>query len=428
MPTIADPLALPCGVVLPNRLAKAAMTEGLADPRNRATIGHQRLYRRWSEGGAGMLLTGNVQIERSCLERAGNVVIDGDLSGEAIEALKAFATAGTSGGSALFMQISHAGRQTPIAVNPAPKAPSAVPLRLPGKQFGPPVALTEAEIEELIARFAQAAAIAAATGFTGVEIHGAHGYLISSFLSPNANRRDDRWGGSLENRARFLLSVVAETRRQVGPAFPIAVKLNSADFQKGGFTHAECLDVVRMLNDAGIDLLEISGGNYEQPRMVNALGIEPVTDEGRSSTRAREAYFLDYAASVREVASMPLMVTGGFRSRAGMDEALASGAVDLIGLGRPLCVMPDAPARLLAGTLEATPAYEKTLRIGPGPLSPQSPFTIVKALNGWGQQGWFCLQLLRMGDGLDPDLKLGVFEAFLRYRKNESEAAKRLVR
>ncbi|MCP5432643.1 MAG: NADH:flavin oxidoreductase/NADH oxidase family protein [Alphaproteobacteria bacterium] len=422
--SLSDPLTLPCGAVLKNRLAKAAMTEGLADPVNRATPAHARLYARWAEGGAGMLLTGNVQIDRMCLERPGNVAIEGEQDGAAIEGLKAFAAAGTRGGTQLFMQISHAGRQTPISVNPEPVAPSAVPLRLPGKNFGPPRALAEAEIEDLVGRFGYVASIAAATGFSGVQIHAAHGYLLSEFLSPLVNRRTDRWGGSLENRARFLLEAVRSVRAAVGRSFPVAVKLNSADFQQGGFSNEDCLAVVGMLNEAGIDLLEISGGTYEQPRMVGGAGIEPVA----GTTGAREAYFLDYAAKVREVARMPLMVTGGFRTRAAMEEALASGACDVVGLGRPLCVLPDGPKQLLEGALDALPAYERTLRIGPGILGPRSPVLLMKALNGWGKQGWFCLQLLRMGAGKDPDLGLGVLAAFLAYRKNEGAAAARLAR
>ena len=188
---LKQPLALPCGAVLPNRLAKAAMTERLADTCNRPTARHERLYRLWSEGCPGMLLTGNVQIDRKHLEAAGNVAIDGSEDAAALEALKRFATAGRVGGSHIWMQISHAGRQTPKLINPTPKAPSAIAIALPGGQFGTPVPLTGEEIEVLIGRFAHAAKIARATGFDGVQIHAAHGYLLSEFLSPKANSRQD---------------------------------------------------------------------------------------------------------------------------------------------------------------------------------------------------------------------------------------------
>jgi len=428
--SIRMPVTLPCGTSFKNRLAKAAMTEGLGDPENGATAGHVRLYKRWADGGAGMLLTGNVQVDRKHLERPGNVAIDGPQSNEQIAALKAWADAGTANGCRLFMQISHAGRQTPALVNAAPLAPSATKLAMPGSQFGEPREMTEAEILDVIQRFAFVAKTAKDTGFSGVQIHSAHGYLLSEFLSPDVNRRTDGWGGSLENRARLLVEVVRAVRSAVGPDYPVSVKLNSADFQKGGFSHEESLEVARWLDAEKIDLLEVSGGTYEQPRMVGAddMTLQPERSEmRRESTVAREAYFLEYAADIRKAVKMPLMVTGGFRSVAGMNAALASGAMDVVGLGRPLCVDPAIPGKLLDGTASESAAYEKTLRLGPGFLGPDSPFRLLKALNGWGQQGWFCLQILRMGRGEDPDLSMGVFRAFRAYQKNEADAAKALA-
>ena len=426
---LSEPLRLPCGQVLANRLAKAAMTEGLADPLNRATERHVRLYKRWAAGGLGLVLTGNIQIDRRHLERPGNVAIDGAQSAEQLEALRTWTTAARSGGAQMWAQISHAGRQTPKAVNPNPGAPSAIKLALPGGQFGDPRALTADEIKDVIARFAHAAAVCREVGFTGVQIHAAHGYLISEFLNPRANQRTDEWGGSLESRARLLLETIKAVRTKIGNDFALSVKLNSADFQKGGFTSEECLTVVEWLNGAGVDLLEISGGSYEQPKMAGTSGLEPVFEEKvRESTRAREAYFIDYAAAIAKVARMPLMVTGGFRTRAGMEEAIAAGACHAIGLGRPLCGDPLAAKRLLNGETQALPKYESTLRLGPGWLGPNSPLTLFKVINGWGAQGWYCLQLIRMGDGRDPDLRMGVFQAFTGYARNETEAAKALTR
>ncbi len=429
MTTLQEQLRLPCGQVLSNRLAKAAMTEGLADPLNRATERHVKLYSRWAKGGVGLILTGNIQIDRRHLERPGNVAIEGVQSPEQMAALKAWITAAKSGGAQVWAQISHAGRQTPKAVNPTPLAPSAVKLALPGGQFGEPRALTAGEISDIVRRFAHASAVAREAGFTGVQIHSAHGYLLSEFLSPRVNRRTDEWGGSLENRARLLLETIKAVRAKTGADFAISVKLNSADFQKGGFTNEECLKVVEWLNGAGIDLLEISGGTYEQPKMAGLDGLEPAFGETvRDTTRAREAYFIDYAVAIAKVARMPLMVTGGFRTRAGMEEPLASGATHMIGLARPLCGDPLAANRLLNGEIQSLPAYEKTLRLGPGWLGPHSPLTIFKMINGWGAQGWYCLQLIRMGDGLDPDLRMSVMQAFLGYARNEAAAAKALSR
>ncbi|MFY2764172.1 NADH:flavin oxidoreductase/NADH oxidase family protein [Arenimonas sp. MALMAid1274] len=429
---LSQALRLPCGAVLPNRLCKAAMTEGLGDGRLRATDRHVRLYRAWSEGGAGLHITGNVMIDRHVLERPGNVAIDPrhppSVDAEAIARLRAWASAGTVGGNGLWMQVSHAGRQSPRYVTRQPVGPSDVQLDLLGN-YARPRALTEAEILELVQRFAQVAVIARDCGFTGVQVHGAHGYLLSSFLSPVTNRRTDAWGGSLANRARFLLETVRAVRAAVGPDYPVSVKLNSDDFRKGGFSHEDCLGVVGLLNGAGIDLLEISGGNYEQPRLLGVSGRDDDAVQVRASTRVREAYFLDYAAAIRRVATMPMMVTGGFRTRAGMEAALASGDTDLIGLARPFCTHPDAARRLLAGEIDTLPAFEHRLYLRPrGRLSPASPWLLAKMVNVLGAQGWYYQQMDRLADGRAPDLSRGMLRSFARYWWNDLSKAAQLRR
>ncbi len=418
---VGQALTLPCGAVLGNRFAKAALTEGLADADNSPTARHDTLYRRWSLGGAGLVITGNVQVDRRFLERPGNIVID---EVTALDALMAYARAGTVAGNHLWMQINHPGRQTPLHVHASPLAPSAVPVALPG--FGRPVAMTEAEITETIGRFRYVAGVARAAGFTGVQIHAAHGYLISQFLSPLANRRTDQWGGSLENRARFLLLAVRAIRAEVGTGFPISVKLNSADFQQGGFTNDECLQVVRWLEHEGIDLLEISGGTYEQPQMVvagRAKNADPLLDDVRSSTATREAYFLHYATALRSATSTPLMVTGGFRSLTAMEQALHEGSMDIVGLGRPLITDPEGPRKLLDGTLDRLSAHEQTLRLES--TGETNAAASLADMRGWGIQSWFCVQLLRLGDGRDPDTTLSVYDALQCYRTNEAQAMQR---
>lgn len=422
--TLSSPLRLASGVVLPNRLGKSAMTEGLADADNRATPAHARLYRRWAEGGAGLLITGNVQVSRAHLERPGNIAIEGPQAQEARIALADMAKAAATNGARCYVQLSHAGRQTPIGINPTPSAPSAVPIALPGKQFGTPRPLTEAEIEGLIEAFGAAAAVCRDAGFAGVQLHAAHGYLLSAFLSPLANRRTDRWGGSLENRARFLLQAVRAARAATGPGFGVAVKLNSADFQRGGFDAGESQEVARMLEAEGIDFLEVSGGNYEQPRMMDSDGLEP----GEARSARREAYFLAEAERLRAAVKIPLMVTGGFRTAEGMAAALASGACDIIGLARPLCIEPDGPARLLANPAHSLPQPERTLRLGPGPLSPRGTLPIVKLLNGFGAQAWFCRQILSLAEGKAPDPALPVWKALWQHQQRETAMAKALHR
>ena len=424
---LARDLVLPCGGRLKNRLCKSAMTEGLADAANRATGRHVTLYRRWAAGGAGLLITGNVQVDRRYLERAGNIVIDGEQSARQIQGLEALAAAGSEDGTQIWMQLSHAGRQTPKLVASEPVGPSEIPLALPGGRFGRPRALTDDEITRVVTRFGEAAAVARDCGFHGVQVHGAHGYLLSEFLSPRVNQRSDRWGGILENRARLLLECVRSARASTGTDFAVGVKLNSADFQQGGFSFDECLAVIELLNQEGVDLLEISGGTYEQPRLLGIDGLEPVFEEKvRESTRAREAYFFEYAAAARSVASMPLMVTGGFRSARGMSEALSSGQVDMIGLGRPLCLDPDFPARILSGELAVAPDVERGLRIGPGILGPHSPIRLIKTINGFAKIGWYYEQIYRLADGLEADLGMSGFKALMAYEKMEKAKSRAL--
>jgi 2,4-dienoyl-CoA reductase-like NADH-dependent reductase (Old Yellow Enzyme family) len=426
MTVITDKLDLPCGVEIKNRICKGAMTEGLADAQNRATSHHVNLYDRWSSGGAGILLTGNVQVDHRFLERPGNVVIEGQQTNEQLSRLISYAEAGTKNDTHLWMQISHAGRQTPASVAETPVAPSEVQLQMPGAQFGKPRALSHEEILDIIQKFAHCANIAQDTGFTGVQIHGAHGYLISEFLSPDINLREDEWGGTLEKRAKFLIETVRSVRKAVGVNFPVSLKLNSADFQKGGFSHEDAIQVATWLNEEGLDLLEISGGTYEQPHLVGIdMGLNPErAEKRRESTIAREAYFLDYAKDIRTIFNGPLMVTGGFRSTKGMNNALNENACDVIGIARPFCIDPDIANKLLNNNVSETPTLEKTMQLGPGWLGLNSPFSVIKGINGWGQQAFWCLNLIRMGEDSDPDLNLGIFKAFRDYQKNEKNAAK----
>lgn len=408
---LSDALTLPCGAVIPNRFAKAAMTEGLATPDGVPTAELERLYGLWSDGGAGLLLSGNIQIDRDHLERPGNVVIDREPDAAMHAALSRWAQAATRNGNQFWAQISHAGRQTMKMVNPHPKAPSAVKLGLPGGQFGEPVALEGSEISEIVRRFTQCAVAVKAAGFTGVQVHAAHGYLLSQFLSPRTNRRSDDYGGSLENRARLLMDTVVAIRAAVGADYPVAVKLNSADFQKGGFDFADSLQVVEWLEQAGVDLIEISGGTYEQPRLLGVEGIEAAEPQAvAQSTQQREAYFVDFALAMKEKVSVPLMVTGGFRQKQVMQQALDSGSADLVGLGRPMCVMTDAPAQLLAG-LEELPRYESQLALLPAWLGFLSRIDTVKVLATFAVQYWYYAQIDRLGRTGAADPALSVLQA-----------------
>ena len=408
---LAQPLTLPCGATLPNRLSKAAMTEGLATAQGVPTPELERLYGIWSDGGAGMLLSGNIQIDRDHLERPGNVIVDSEPSPEMQAALASWAKAATRNGNHFWAQISHAGRQTQKIINKTPKAPSAVKLGLPGGQFGEPVALTAEEIAEIVRRFAVCAAAVKAAGFTGVQVHSAHGYLFSQFLSPRSNLRTDQYGGTLANRARALLDAVAAVRKAVGPDFPVSVKLNSADFQKGGFDFEDSLQVVQWLEHAGVDLIEISGGTYEQPKLLGLQGMEEEEkQEVAESTMVREAYFVDFALAMQKKVSIPLMVTGGFRQRLAMEQALESGSADVVGLGRPMCVMTDAPKQLMAG-LDELPRFENELSLFPSWLEFLGKLKTLRAMAGFAVQYWFYGQIDAIGRTGQANPQLTVFKA-----------------
>jgi len=376
---LAQPLTLANGSVLKNRIAKSAMSEALGTTDNRPTARLERLYGAWAEGGLGLSITGNVMIDRRAIGEPNNIAIEDESD---LDALRRWAAAGTRQGTALWMQLNHPGKQAPKGLNRETVSPSAVPFRPDmAAFFATPRALGEAEIEDLIQRFARAAAIAQKAGFTGVQIHGAHGYLVSQFLSPHHNQRSDQWGGSPENRRRFVLAVLAAIRAAVGRDFPIGIKLNSADFQRGGFTEEDSLATIEALVAGGIDLVEISGGTYEAPAMTGVM---------KETTRAREAYFLTFAEKVRATVRVPLMVTGGFRSLDGMGNALASGALDLVGLGRALAIEPDLPQRLLGG---ANPLHTvKAITTG------------IKLIDRMAlmEVAWYSRQLRRIGEGRAP--------------------------
>ena len=418
---LSEPLTLPCGATLPNRLCKAAMTEGLATKAGEASDALIQLYGIWSDGGAGLLLSGNVLIDAYHLERPGNVIIDGALTDSHRERLSALASAATRNGNHFWAQISHAGRQTQKVVNPHPKAPSAVKLGLPGGQFGEPVELSDDEIQQLIGRFANCADVVKSCGFTGVQIHAAHGYLMSQFLSPRSNQRTDEYGGSLENRARLLLEVYSAVRSRVGADFPVAVKLNSADFQRGGFDFEESLQVAHWLQEEGVDLIEVSGGTYEQPKLLNLEGIEPVDEQKvAASTLAREAYFVDFTRAMRQTLKVPLMVTGGLRKRSAMEEAINSGAADVVGLGRPMCVMTDAPKQLLSG-LEELPRYENQLSLLPSWLGFLSFFKLFRTIGAFATQYWYYEQIALVGEQGKAADELTVLSATKKQTKRANE-------
>lgn len=330
---VFDKLTLPNGSTVPNRIAKAAMEENMADADQAPSDALMRLYQSWAGGGAGLLITGNVMVDSRAMTGPAGVVLEDDRH---LERFRQWARIGRSGGGQFWLQINHPGRQMRANLGQETWAPSAVPLDLGkmSKHFKTPHAMTQEAIADVIRRFARTAVLAEQAGFTGVEIHAAHGYLLSQFLSPLTNRRTDGWGGTLENRARLLLEIVRAVRAAVSPGFAVAVKLNSADFQRGGFSADDARQVVVLLGGLGVDLVELSGGSYEAPAMQGEAR------DGR--TLAREAYFVEFARDIRKVATMPVMVTGGIRRHPVAQQVVASG-VDMVGIGTALAIDPHLP-------------------------------------------------------------------------------------
>ncbi len=318
---------LPCGVVLKNRIIKSAMSDSLGDGTGHPTPEQSRLYQRWANGGAAASIIGEVQYTSQFAEKPGNLVLNANAN---LAPFRELAENGSENGSLLWLQLGHAGA---LSYQPTskPKGPSA--LDLPGLRCD---ALTTDEIQQIPTEFARIALLAKNAGFGGVQIHAAHGFLLSQFLSPLFNKRDDEYGGSIANRMKLLLEAITATRNAVGPDFPIAVKLNSSDQLEGGLSEHESLQVVSALDQSSIDLLDISGGTYF-PGAKNA-----------SDSAGSGPYFLSFAKRARALTTKPLMLTGGFKTRAQAEYALDSGVVDVVGLARVLALDPSLPNQWMA--------------------------------------------------------------------------------
>lgn len=416
-PDLFTPLTLPCGHIVPNRIAKGAMEENMAD--QASGLGQVpgealvNLYQSWADGGAGMLITGNVMVDATAMTGPGGVVLRrGTLDNPDVRTrFEDWAAAGKSGGASLIMQISHPGRQLYAAQGV--EAVSASDSRLDmgsetlSKLFAPARAMTGDEVRGLIARFGESALAAKSCGFDGVEIHAAHGYLLAQFLSPLTNMREDEWGGALENRARLLLEIVRSVRDRVGEDFIVGVKLNSADFQKGGFDVRDATQVVEWLGAEAVDFVEVSGGTYESSAMMGE------SQDGRvsQSTHDREAYFLSFAEQMAQAATMPLMVTGGITQRDTADRVLASKGVELIGLARALIITPDLPNRWQAGRTDSGPVQS---------VSWKNP-----ALRSLANMAVAKANLRRMSRGQVPKRRFNPVLASLVQQKNQAVQTKR---
>lgn len=399
---IAQPMTIR-NTVFKNRIIKGAMSEALANTAGQPNHLHLGLYEAWAKGGLGCAITGNVMVDLRAKNEPGVVGIESERD---LAQLQAWAKVGKQHGMVQLIQLSHPGRQCPKGLNRETVAPSAVPFSPAlAAMFPTPRALTHNEILDIIQRFATAARICEQAGFEGVQLHGAHGYLISQFLSPLTNQRTDQWGGSAENRMRFLMEIYQAVRAATSDNFIVSVKLNSADFQRGGISEDDVIAVFKAIDAAGIDLIEISGGTYEAPAMAGAK-----SEQRKASTIAREAYFLDFAEKIRQHVQCKLMVTGGFRTVAGMEAALNSGACDFIGLARPFAVVTDICNRLLAG---------HDVRYGTKPIKTGLPFIDKMAIM---EIIWYAAQFKQIGEGKAPNPNLSPLKVFFHYAKGNVKA------
>jgi len=402
MSLIAEPITIR-NTTFKNRIIKGAMSEALANAAGQPNHLHYGLYEAWAKGGLGCAITGNVMVDIGAKNEPGVVAIETERD---LEQLKHWAEIGKEYGMVQLVQLSHPGRQCPKGLNKETVASSAVPFSpVLATTFGTPRELREEEILDIIQRFAHAAKICEKAGFEGIQLHGAHGYLISQFLSPLTNKRQDQWGGSIENRMRFLLEIYKAVRAGTSENFIISVKLNSADFQRGGITEEDVIYVFKAIDAAGIDLIEISGGSYEAPAMA---GVKE--GKRKASTIAREAYFLDFSEKIRQEVKCHLMVTGGFRTVKGMNDALESGACDFIGIARPFAVETDLSNHLIAG---------KDVRYGVEKIKTGIPMIDKMAIM---EIIWYAAQFKAIAEGKKPNPKLSPLKVFFKYLKGNLTA------
>ena len=331
------PITLPNGTTIKNRFFKSAMSEGMGTKNFQPKKNIATLYKRWAEGGTGLIITGNIMIDPKGTAEPGNIVFDKNSN---MEILKEWAKQGQQHGAKVMVQLNHPGKQAPKTVSKQTVAPSAVPLGNGlNKLFSTPRALTTSEVEELVQKFVTSAKVAKEAGFSGVQIHAAHGYLVSQFLSPHDNRRTDKYGGSLENRMRFLKEIYLGMREELGKDFPIGIKINSTDFKEDGLTEEDSLETIVELANLGLDFVEISGGTYERPAMM-----------GATSTSSNKVFFAEYSKKLKQKVDIPVIVTGGIRSINAMNTLLNDNTTDFIGIARPLTIDPNIPNKIKQGT------------------------------------------------------------------------------
>ncbi|CDM27000.1 hypothetical protein DTO013E5_4193 [Penicillium roqueforti] len=410
---LADPVKLPCGLVLPNRLGKAAMAEMIAKT-NQPTNALVDAYEQWSDGGWGMILTGNVQVDVNHMGSPFDPALhseykDSETNSSLVAQWKKYADTCQKHGTPAIVQICHPGRQSfrlagHRGIFAQTLAPSAVPMKVGDSYFEKligclvwtqPKEMTTQDIERVIRQFVDTARLMADAGFSGIELHGAHGYLIDQFLNGKTNLRTDAYGGTPEKRAHFVLEILSQTRKVVPATFAIGIKLNSADHSSTIFE--ETMTQIALLAEAGIDFMEISGGSYEDPKMMGYGKANPAAPES-SRTAAREAFFLEFSKEVRQRhPELVLMLTGGFRTRAGAEAAIKDNACDLVGIGRPAAIDPKFPRLLLD---ESVGDDEARMPLNKAPIPWYTRFLPLPLIGAGAESTYYAAQIQRLGKGI----------------------------
>ena len=388
-PSLADPLLLPCGALVKNRIAKAAMSDSLGNGSGDPTDAQARLYARWAQGGIGLSIVGEVQVDPRYPEKPGNLIVDSSSESAAFHTLT---KAGAENGSVLWAQLGHAGALADPALTIG-VGPSE--LNIGDFHCG---AMTDKDIAALPEKYAQAALRSKTLGFGGVEIHAAHGFLLSQFLSPLFNLRTDNYGGDVRSRARIVIEIIDAVRQSVGPDFPVGIKLNSSDGLEGGLSEEDSLVVIGLIDATSIDLIDISGGTYF-----------PGAKSASESVDTSGAYFASFARKAKQLTTIPIMLTGGFKHEFEAIEALARGDADLIGLGRTLVIDPELPTRWINNVA------------GTGVMGMSDPvFPRFDSPPPGGITAWYTMRLTALADAQEANMSIFLHDAISEYEQRDS--------
>lgn len=358
------------------------MSDSLANGAGDPTETQIRLYERWADGGAAVSFIGEVQGDPRYPEKPGNLVLGAHTNQKMLRSLISRATVD---GAHLWPQLGHAGAlsHAPISQPMGPSALDIEGLRCAG--------LSVDDIQELPQMYARTALLAKTAGFGGVHIHAGHGFLLSQFLSPLFNHRTDGYGGSIEARCRIVLEIITEVRRAVGPEFPIGIRINSSDNLEGGLTQVDALEAVRLLDRSSIDLIDISGGTYFPGAKASSEGS------------SRGPYFLEFARRAKQVTQVPLMLTGGFKLRQQAADAVACGAVDLVGLARAM-VLNSRLAKVWLTEPGGDPEFPQFDSNPPG-----------------GITAWYTMRLTALGQDREDTFELDLPAAIRVYEERDAQ-------